>query len=235
MALGGAASANTVMAAAQGLPPPPPDLLASAEPPAVTAESWILYDDTFGQVLASSEADLRREVASTTKMMTALVVLGEAGLDDLVEISENADAVGESEIGLVAGEEPWTVGDLLTSMLTRSANDAAIALAEHVGGSIDGFADLMNLKAKELGLENSQFRNPHGLDVEGHFSSARDLLTIALAGMDNATFSQIVQLESATMPDTPDGEPRIATSTNRLLSTIQGRSGSRPVTRISQV
>ena len=225
MALGGAASANTVMAAVQGLPPPPPDLLASAEPPAVTAESWILYDDTFGQVLASGEADLRREVASTTKMMTALVVFDEAGLDDLVEISENADAVGESEIGLVAGEEPWTVGDLLTSMLTRSANDAAIALAEHVGGSIDGFADLMNLKAKELGLENSQFRNPHGLDVEGHFSSARDLLTIALAGMDNATFSQIVQLESATMPDTPDGEPRIATATNRLLSDYPGAIG----------
>ena len=219
------AGASAAIGSAQGLPPPPPDLLASIDPPDITAEAWILYDDTFDQVLASEQADTRREVASTTKMMTALVVLDEAGVDDLVEISEAADAVGESEIGLVAGEDPWTVGDLLTSMLTRSANDAAVALAQHVGGSIDGFADLMNLKAKELGLENSQFKNPHGLDAPGHFSSARDLLTVALAGLDNATFAQIVQLESANMPDTPEGEPRVAIATNLLLSEYPGTIG----------
>lgn len=212
-------------AAGQGLPPQPPDLLVSGDPPEVTAEAWILYDDTFDQVLASFEADTPREVASTTKMLTALVVLDEVPLDDLVAISDTADAVGESEIGLVPGEEPWTVIDLLTAMLTRSANDAAVALAEHVGGSLSGFAELMNLKAAELGLENSQFRNPHGLDVPGHYSTARDLLTIALAGMDNATFAQLVQIESANMPDDPEGGARIATATNRLLTEYPGAIG----------
>ena len=220
-----ASSASATVGAIQTLPPQPPDLLVSGEPPAVTADAWILYDDTFEQVLASFNADERREVASTTKMMTALVVLDEASTEELVEISELADAVGESEIGLIAGEDPWTVGDLLTAMLIRSANDAAIALAEHVGGSVEGFADLMNLKAKELGLENSQFRNPHGLDEPGHFSSARDLLTIALAGMENATFTQLVQLESATLLETPDGEPRVATATNKMLSEYAGAIG----------
>ncbi len=221
-----ASPANAMIGAAgQGLPPQPPDLLVSGDPPEVTAEAWILYDDTFDQVLASFEADTPREVASTTKMLTALVVLDEVPLDDLVEISETADAVGESEIGLVPGEEPWTVIDLLTAMLARSANDAAVALAEHVGGSVAGFAELMNLKAEELGLQNSQFRNPHGLDVPGHYSSARDLLTIALAGMDNATFAQLVQVESANMPDDPEGGVRIATATNRLLSEYPGAIG----------
>lgn len=220
-----ASQAGAAVVTAQTLPPQPPDLLSSGEPPDVSAQAWILYDDTFDQVLASENADQRREVASTTKMMTALVVLDEVSTEELVEISVNADAVGESEIGLIAGEEPWTVGDLLTAMLTRSANDAAVALAEHVAGSVDDFADLMNLKAAELGLENSQFRNPHGLDEPGHFSSARDLLTIARAGMNNATFAQIVQLESANMPDTPDGEPRVALATNRLLDEYPGAIG----------
>ena len=225
--LSAAASEPTPSYLLQDLAPTPADLLVSSEPPTVTAESWILYDDTFDQVLASQEADLRREVASTTKMMTALVVLDEVALDDLVEISPTADEVGESEIGLIAGEDPWTVGDLLTSMLMRSANDAAIALAEHVGGSVDVFADLMNLKATELGLENSQFRNPHGLDEAGHYSTARDLLTITLAGMDNAMFASIVQTESAAMPDTPDGESRVATTTNHLLEDYPGAIGAK--------
>ena len=110
-------------------------------------------------------------------------------------------------------------------MLMRSANDSAVALAEHVGGSVEGFAELMNLKADELGLENSQFKNPHGLDEPGHYSSARDLLTIALAGMDNATFSQIVQTKTANMPDTPEGERRVATATNQLLTDYPGAIG----------
>lgn len=225
LSAGADAPPTWAMAAVQDLAPTPSELLVSSEPPQVSAEAWILYDDTFGQVLASGEPDLQREVASTTKMMTALVVLDEVGLDDLVEISVRADDVGESEIGLVAGEDPWTVSDLLTSMLMRSANDAAVALAEHVAGSVESFADLMNLKAADLGLENSQFKNPHGLDEPGHYSSARDLLTIALAGMDNATFAQIVQTETANMPDSVDGTARVATATNRLLTEYPGSIG----------
>jgi len=217
---------TSTSAAAQDLPPPPPDVLLATRPPEVTAEAWILWDDTFGQVLAAFNPDERRPTASTTKMMTALVVLENTELDELVPITENADGAGESEIGLIAGEEPWAVQDLLTALLVRSANDAAVALAEYVGGDISGFADLMNLKARELGLENTSFVNPHGLDDPDHFSSARDLLTIARAGLDNATFAQTVQIRSARLPDNPeDGSERIALATNRLLETYPGTIG----------
>lgn len=212
-------------AAAQPLPQAPPDVLLASDPPEVTADAWILWDDTFGQVLAAENADERRPIASTTKMMTALVVLGETELTDRVEITEDADAVGESEIGLVADEDPWTVQDLLTAMLVRSANDAAVALAEYVGGSIEGFAGLMNDKARAMGLENSQFTNPHGLDDPNHFGSARDLLTIARAGLDDATFAQIVRTRTARMPDAPDGTERIAIATNTMLESYPGTIG----------
>lgn len=213
-------------AAAQDLAPAPADVLLVGDPPAVTAQSWILWDDTFGQVLAEYNADERRPMASVTKMMTALVVLENTQLTDLVEITDTADEVGESEIGLVAGEDPWTVQDLVTALLVRSANDAAVALAQHVGGSIEGFADMMNLKARELGMENSHFVNPHGLDDPAHYSSARDLLTLARAGLENATFAQLVQLTSARMPDNPEtGAQRIALATNKLLDTYPGTIG----------
>jgi D-alanyl-D-alanine carboxypeptidase len=217
---------SSTAAAAQTVPPNPADVLIAGDPPMVTAKAWILWDDTFGQVLAESSPDERLPMASVTKMMTALVVLENAELDDLVEITMTADDVGESEIGLVAGEDPWTVQDLVTALLVRSANDAAVALAEHVGGSVEGFADMMNLKAFELGMENSHFVNPHGLDDPDHYSSARDLLTLARAGLENPTFAQLVQLRSARMPDNPEtGAERIAIATNKLLDTYPGTIG----------
>lgn len=209
---------------AQELPPPRPEVLFASDAPAVSAITWILYDDTFDRVLAAEGADDRRAVASTTKMMTALVVLDQLEMTDIVTISQTAVDIGESEIDLVLGER-WTVRDLFTAMLIRSANDAAVALAEHAGGSVDEFVELMNGKAAELGLENSQFRNPHGLDEPGHFSSARDLLTIARAGMENADFAQTVRAQVARMPDDPEGGERIALATNRLLDSYPGAIG----------
>jgi D-alanyl-D-alanine carboxypeptidase len=208
----------------QDLPPPSPDLLLAAEPPDVSAVTWILYDDTFGRVLASDSPDARRAIASTTKIMTALVALQEADLDDLVLISEEADAVGESEIGLVPGEL-WRLQDLLTALMIRSANDAAVAIAEHVGGSVEGFAELMNIEVRRLGLENTQFVNPHGLDEPGHYSSAADLLVIARRAMENPFFARTVQTEAARMPDDPDGRERVALATNALLETYPGAIG----------
>jgi len=217
---------STTAATAQELPPANPEFLLASDPPVVTAQAWILWDDTFDQVLASFNADEPRPMASVTKMMTALVTLENVGLDERVPITETADAVGESEVGLVAGEDPWSVQDLITALLVRSANDAAVALAEYVGGDVAGFADMMNLKARQLGLENTSFVNPHGLDDPNQFSSARDLLTIARAGMDNATFAQIVQTRSARLPDDPeDGSERIAVATNQLLETYPGTIG----------
>ncbi|MDE0290691.1 MAG: D-alanyl-D-alanine carboxypeptidase [bacterium] len=203
----------------------PDDGLLAPPPPEVTAEAWILYDDTFGHVLAERSPDTRRAVASTTKIMTALVVIEQSEPDATVEITSRADLAGESEIGLVPGEPPWTVEDLLAALLLQSANDAAVALAEHVGGTVAGFAGLMNAKAAELGLENTSFVNPHGLDHPDHYSSARDLLTVTLAAMDDPDFARLVEARSANLPANPDGEPRVAVNRNELLATYPGAIG----------
>ena len=137
-----------------GVPQPPTPVSApTPEAPEITAEAWTLYDATSGVRLAGFEDDVARPMASVTKVMTALVVRDNATLTDRTRISERAAGVGESEVGLIPGER-WTIEDLLFAMLVRSANDAAMALAEHVGGSVEGFADMMNAKAAELGLEN---------------------------------------------------------------------------------
>ena len=204
---------------------PPSDGLVAPPPPAVTAQTWILYDDTFGQVLAEHEADQPRAIASTTKIMTALVVLDHVDPDDPVEITERATLVGESEIGLIADESAWTVEDLLTALLLHSANDAAVALAEHVAGSVEGFADLMDVKAAELGLDSSQFENPHGLDQQNHYSTARDLLTLSLAAMEDPIFARLVRTRSANLPDTREGDPRVALNRNDLLAQYPGAIG----------
>ena len=199
--------------------------LVTPAPPKVWSRAWIVYDDTFGQVLAHHAADTRRAVASTTKMMTALVVLEAADPAELVQISENAAEAGESEIGLVAHEDPWTIEDLLAALLLWSANDAAVALAEHVGGSVEGFARLMNAKAARLGMENSNFVNPHGLDHRDHYSSARDLLTLAVTAMENDRFARLVQARRFYVPDAPDGSERASRNRNKLLGRYEGAIG----------
>ena len=158
-----------LVASPPGRAHPSSDLgLIAPDPPEVTAEAWIIYYDTYGQVLAEVDADSRRSVASVTKILTALVVLENVGSGDLVTITDTAASVGESEIGLVAGEAAWTVEELLAALILRSANDAAVALAQHVGGSVAGFADMMNREATRLGLTDSNFVNPHGLDHPDH-------------------------------------------------------------------
>lgn len=200
-----------------------PSVLSTALPE-VTAPSWILYDQGFDRELGSTNPDERRAIASTTKMMTALVVLERASPDELVTVSEKAVGVGEAEIGLVAGEV-LTVADLLVALLVDSANDAAMALAEHVGGSEEGFVALMNERAARLGLANTRFANPHGLDDPGHYSTARELLAIALVGMEDPTFAELVGTRRAPFPSTPDGREREALTTNTLLRSYPGTFG----------
>ena len=212
-------------AALSGVPGRIPPALIPAPPPEVTAEAWILYDDSYEKELASYNADLPRAPASTTKMMTALVVLESSGLDGEAVISRRAAAVGESEIGLAAGEESWTVRDLLAALLLDSANDAAVALAEHTAGSVEGFAEMMNDRASEMGLEGTRFANPHGLDEEGHYSTARDLLAVARAGMEIPDFADLAGARSANLPADPVGNPRTALNTNRLLADYPGAVG----------
>lgn len=192
--------------------------------PAVSAPSFILYDEAADWVIAAADPDARRALASTTKMMTALVAADLAQFDDMVTVTADAAEAGEAEIGLVAGER-LAMGQLLTAMLVRSANDAAEAVAEHVGGSLEGFADLMNAKAQEMGLQNSHFTNPHGLDDPDHYSSAADLLVMAQAIMANPQLAAMVRSVRVDFPDAPDGTPRGGPATNELLGTYDGAVG----------
>ena len=167
--------------------------------PQIAAAAWYLVGDD-GSVLARNDAGRARAVASITKLMTAAVVLERAQLTDVVRVSRRATGVGESTVYLRAGEE-LTVAELLRATLIPSANDAAEALALHVGGgSLDRFVELMNAKAVELGLSDTQFENPHGLDESGHVSSARDATTLVRYALGVPFIRDALSRSSVSLP-----------------------------------
>lgn len=198
-----------------------PDAPADAVAPAVPMPAGILVTQD-GRELWSREADARRAMASTTKIMTAVVVLENTTPDDTVTVSASAGRIGESVAGLKSGEV-LTVRVLLEAMLVKSGNDAAEALAIHVGGSEERFVEMMNETAEELGLTNSRFTNPHGLDQEGHYASARDLSVLARHAMANDEFRRVVGLTQVDL-DGPGPAPRLETS-NLLLGAYVGATG----------
>ena len=175
----------------------------TAEPtatgPQVQAASWFLVGDD-GAILARHDADRPRAIASITKLMTAVVVLERAGLDDIVRVDPRAARIGESTVYLRAGEE-LTVSELLRATLVPSANDAAEALALYVGrGSADRFVALMNAKARELGLSDTHFENPHGLDEPGHVSSAHDVTALIRYALGIPFVRETLQRETLSLP-----------------------------------
>jgi D-alanyl-D-alanine carboxypeptidase len=194
------------------------------DPPTLTAESWVFYDADAGVVLASKDADVERPMASVTKIMTALVVRDNTELDESLRITEFAAATGEAEIGIAPGEL-WTVEDLLLAVMVRSGSDAAVALAEYVGGSVEGFAEMMNDKAAALGLEHTQFVNPHGLDAPGHYTTANDLVVMAAALLEDPVLAQMARTRFAKFWPDPSGVDRKARSTNKLLGVFPGVIG----------
>ena len=213
--------AITVPAGA-GLPPlvyAPPDA-----PPDLLAEAWLVYDEGTDTVLASRNADEPRPMASVTKLMTALVAVRSGDLSEVVTISERADGTGEAGIGVVAGET-WTLRDLTAAMLVRSGNDAAVAVAEHIGGSVEGFSEMMNEMADVIGLENSSFANPHGLDDDDHFMSAADLLTLARRAVEEPEIARLVRTRVVRFREDPEGKSRRAVNTNLLLGSYPGVAG----------
>lgn len=168
-------------------------------PPDVPARAYVVADARTGAVLAERNADARRPIASITKLMTALVVLEHARPGDLVTVGARASSIGESTIDLRPGER-LSVRDLLAAALIQSANDAAFALAAHVGdGEVREFVRLMNAKAQELGLADTTFVRPDGLDVPGHRSSARDVLVLARAAMAQPLIRRLVRQDSASI------------------------------------
>ncbi|NLX78128.1 MAG: D-alanyl-D-alanine carboxypeptidase, partial [Clostridiaceae bacterium] len=139
----------------------------------INARSAIVMDFETGRVLFEKNAYQRRPMASTTKVMTAIVALENSSLDELVTVSRNAASIHGSLMHLKAGET-LTLRELMYGLLLCSGNDAAIAIAEHVGGSVDKFLEMMNEKAREIGALNTNFTTPHGLDDPGHYSTAYD-------------------------------------------------------------
>jgi D-alanyl-D-alanine carboxypeptidase (penicillin-binding protein 5/6) len=161
-------------------------------------------------------------MASTTKIMTAVVVLENAELDDLVTVDRVASKVGESAMNIRPGEQ-FTVGDLLAGVLVQSGNDAATMLANHVGGSVPAFVEMMNAKAKSLDMVNTHFKNPHGLDVPGHYTSAEDLTAISRYAMRFPEFRRLAG--TYTMKVRSDLYTHTLKSHNALLKTYKGAEG----------
>jgi serine-type D-Ala-D-Ala carboxypeptidase (penicillin-binding protein 5/6) len=199
-----------------------PDQIAALEsqnrPPVITAASALLLDVDSGQVLFALNPDQPLPPASTAKIITALVVLERANLDDIVTVSPAAAATEGSRMGLQAGER-LTVRDLLYGLLLPSGNDAAVALAEHVAGSTADFVALMNQTSAGLGLGQSHFVNPHGLDADDQTSSAADLAKAAMAALKYPVFAGIVATPTAQIAG------HALTNTNELLGSLPGADG----------
>ena len=187
----------------------------------ITAQTLLLAETKSGRILYERKSDKRIYPASLTKLMTAILVVENCELDEIVTVSENAVLSvpsGYVNANLQVGEE-LTVEDLLYVMLIPSANDAANALAEHVGGNIESFSTMMNTRAKELGCTGSNFTNPSGLHQEEHYTTTRDLFFISKKAIENNLIEKIVGTKTYALPSTNKytGEQRIFITTNYMM------------------
>lgn len=200
----------------------------SRRAPNVAAAAGILLDASDGSILWEKNSRARRAIASTTKIVTALVVLENAEPVEMVTASARAEAVGATdslvtELELVQGEK-LSVENLLYGLLLPSGSDAAVALAEHVGGSVEGFAKLMNERARKAGALDSNFTNPDGLDDPAAYSTAFDLAQLTRAAMSNTQFRKIVATPRFQIPR-QGGPPRDLVNRNELLGRLEGANG----------
>lgn len=191
----------------------------------LNAKSAILMEESTGNILYESNPDERLSIASVTKVMTMLLIMeavdsGKISLDDMVTVSENAMSYGGSTMFLETGEQ-LTVNDMLKGIAVASANDGCVAMAEHLAGSESAFVDMMNEKAKELGMENTHFMNTNGLDEEDHYSSARDVAIMSRELMKHET---IFNYTSIWMDTLRGGKFQLA-NTNKLIRFYDGANG----------
>jgi D-alanyl-D-alanine carboxypeptidase len=196
----------------------------AAPMPSVSAKSAVLIDADSGAILCQKDADMKLPMASTTKIMTALVAIENCDIEKEISIPAGAVGVEGSSVYLYEGEK-LTLKDLLYAMMLESANDAAAAIAIQVGGSIEGFARMMNAKAESLGLGNTHFENPHGLDGEDHYTTAHELAKIAACAMKNDVFCQIVATRKKTIPLNGTEGVRLLINHNKLLKNYDGAIG----------
>jgi D-alanyl-D-alanine carboxypeptidase (penicillin-binding protein 5/6) len=206
---------------------------ALAGAPAVQARAYVVVSAVDGHTLAARNATAPRAMASITKLMTALVAVERLSLDDTVVVPAVASRVGESTIGLRTGQHV-TVRDLLIGTLVPSANDAATALAVRAGGSVERFVRLMNEKARELGLDGTHYRNPHGLDEPGHVSTARDTAILLRAALRVPVIRHYAGMSRARLSN-----GRVVESTDNLIGRspgfVAGKTGHTALAGWSQV
>jgi len=202
----------------------PGSATAAPSPLGTKARAAALIDVQSGRLLYSQDGDTPMRIASLTKIMTAIVAIEHGNLNDMVKTSKRAFGREGSSIYLRLGEE-MSLSNLLYGLMLRSGNDAATAIAEHVGGSEDGFVHLMNKKAEEIGLANSQFRNPHGLDEEGHYSTANDLAKLTAYALRNDVFAEIVKTRDKSAPNPIDSWDYRWHNKNKMLSMYEGADG----------
>ena len=186
----------------------------------VSASSAILMEQQSGRILYEKEAHEVRRIASITKIMTAILAIESGKLNDLVKVTENAVRAEGSSIYLKPGET-IKLEDLVYGMMLRSGNDSAVAIAEHVGGSLEGFVYLMNQKASEIGMDQTHFANPHGLDDhEDHYSTAYDMALLTRYAMSNDTYKLISGTKVHRAPNPTENWDRVWKNKNRLLTEL---------------
>lgn len=196
----------------------------------IRAAAAVLMDGLSGEVLFARNPEEPRPPASVTKILTALVILERGRLSEMVQVSRAAAETGGHRLGLQAGQR-ISLGDLLSAILILSANDAATAAAEHVGGDLLGFTTLMNAKAGAIGMRNSLFANPHGLDEVGHYTTALDMALLARVALEQPTFAALVRARDASVTIwKTSGKREVARTVrlvthNRLLGQLEGADG----------
>lgn len=190
-----------------------------------SAKAMCVLDKDSKRILYAKNQNESLPMASTTKVVTAITVLENCkDLNQTITINKNAVGVEGTSIYL-RQDEQISVIDLLYGLMLRSGNDSATALAYHIGGSVEGFASLMNGMAKKVGAKNSHFTNPHGLDNPNHYTTAYDLALITCHALNNPTFKQIVSTKNHIIPATNKSDKRYLTNKNRLLSSLSGCCG----------
>ena len=194
----------------------------AAEEPKINSRYAVVLDRQSKAILYGKNETAKTKMASTTKIMTALIVIENTNLNNIVEVSAKAAGTGGSRLKLKA-KDKISVRDLLYGLMLRSGNDAAVALAEYIGGSIPEFANLMNQKAEELGLVNTHFETPHGLDFEEHYTTAYELAILTDYALNNKVFAEIVKTKSCNI--NINGQLRTINNTNELLGNLNGVYG----------
>ena len=191
--------------------------------PTVSAQACALLELS-GRVLYEENAEAKLPMASTTKVMTAILAIENGNFSDVVTVSENAAGIEGSSMYLSAGET-ITLEDLVYGLMLASGNDAAYAIAEHIGGSAEQFIEMMNNKAQEIGAAGTHFVTPNGLHDEAHYTTAKDLAKIACYAMQNETFCDVVATTSKDLPADEDSPARYLRSKNKILYLYEGGNG----------